>query len=139
MGFTHVVTVRFHHVDRAGIAFFGRAFEYCHDVFEEMLRAGDEPLEGIFERRGWGMPLVHAEADFTRPMCMGDRLRIVVTADRVGTNSITFGYQIFGAEDGVLRAKASLVHAFVSVKGFKKISLPDELTAALRRVGVLEE
>ena len=139
MVFEHEISVRFHHVDRAGIAFFGRTFEYCHDVFEEMLRAGGEPLEGIFERRGWGMPLVHAEADFSRPLQMGERLRVCVSVERLGTNSITFAYEVFGAVDGSLRSRVRLVHAFVSVDGFKKISLPSELTEALVRVGVLEE
>ena len=37
--FLHRLVVRFHEIDRAGIAYFTRAYEYCHAAFEEMLVA----------------------------------------------------------------------------------------------------
>ncbi|MDP6943925.1 MAG: polyprenyl synthetase family protein [Myxococcota bacterium] len=36
MSFEHRLTVRFYEVDRAGIAFFGRVFEYCHAAYEAL-------------------------------------------------------------------------------------------------------
>ena len=39
MSFEHRLIVRFYEVDRAGIAFFGRIFEYCHAAYEGLLVA----------------------------------------------------------------------------------------------------
>ena len=80
MSFEHTLTARFFEIDRAGIVFFGRFFEYCHATFEEMLLAALPDWNGAFDHSGWGMPLVHAEADFSRPVRMGDRLRIAMDA-----------------------------------------------------------
>ena len=87
MSFEHFVTVRFHHVDRAGIAFFGRAFEYAHVAFEELLATTDESLTSVFDQGGWGMPLVHVEGDFNLPMRMGDRLRVEIRVKRLSERS----------------------------------------------------
>jgi hypothetical protein len=39
--FVHHHTARFFEIDRAGIVFFGRIFEFCHEAFEELLLAID--------------------------------------------------------------------------------------------------
>ena len=39
MAFEYGLTARFHEVDRVGIVFFGRAYEYAHICFEEVLTA----------------------------------------------------------------------------------------------------
>src|SRR5688500_10530099 len=74
MSFHHSVTARFSEIDRAGIVFFGRYFEYCHAAFEELLARMFGDLEQSFAAGLWTMPLVHAEADFARPVRLGDRL-----------------------------------------------------------------
>ena len=137
MAFEHVVTVRFQHVDRAGIAFFGQVFEYCHEAYEEMLVASGLSLPEIFDQGGWGMPLVHAEADYSRPMRMGDRLAVALEVARIGGSSLTFDYAVRGAEARDLRARVRLVHAFIDLDGFRKREVPDDLREALARLDLL--
>ncbi|GIW72066.1 MAG: 1,4-dihydroxy-2-naphthoyl-CoA hydrolase [Planctomycetota bacterium] len=134
--FCHTVTVRFNEVDRAGIAFFGRVFEWCHEAYEELFAAAGFPVQRIFEREDWAMPLVHAEADYRRPMRLGEQLRIEVRIERLGAHSMTFGYTIHGA-DGSLRASAKLVHAFVELAQFRRRAVPEELCRALAALGLL--
>lgn len=138
MTFEYTATVRFHAVDRAGIMFFSRVFEYCHDAFEDALMAaiGRERLRAW--QTGWGMPLVHAESDYRAPMRHGDRLVIGVEVERLGERSITFGYDVRG-EEGSPRARVRLVHAFIDSKTFQPRSAPDELVDGLRRLGLLPE
>ena len=83
------LTVRFVEADRAGIAFFGRAFEYAHAALEELLLAAGCPIRETFDRRGWGLPIVHAEADYRRPLVLGDRLVVEVGVHRVVSSSIS--------------------------------------------------
>ena len=129
MAFEHVVTVRFNEVDRAGIAFFGRVYEYCHTAFEELLMATGSGITDIFERGGWGMPLVHSEADYTKPMRLGERLTIELTVPAIGKTSITFAYRVMG-DDGKLRCTCKLVHAIVDFKTFQPRDVPEQLLRA---------
>ncbi|RME74203.1 MAG: acyl-CoA thioesterase [Planctomycetota bacterium] len=143
MTFTHVVTVRFNEVDRAGIAFFGRVFEWCHEAYEELFATAGLRIRDMFEKESWAMPLVHAEADYRRPMRLGDRLAIDVRLERLGRRSLTLAYTVRGAEGGApdedVRATARLVHAFVELDRFAPREVPDKVRDALARMGMLGE
>ena len=139
MAFTYEVTVRFHEVDRAGIAFFGRVFEYAHVAFEELLLSIDPSWTSVFDDLGWGMPLVHADADFERPMRLNERLTVSVAVESIGARSLTFAFTLTGSEDGVVRARARHVHVFVDMERFESIPVPDEMRLGLAGLGLLEE
>lgn len=131
------LTARFYEVDRAGIVFFGRIFEYCHVAYEELWTAALGRFEAAFEAAEWATPLVHAEADFKRPIRMGDRFTVSLELVERGERSLTFGYRLVGI-DGTLRATARLVHAVVDPQTFKPIAAPASLLDALRKVGLIE-
>ena len=131
MSFEHRLTVRFFEVDRAGIAFFGRVFEYCHAAYEALLMDLGYPLSEVFDNEGWGMPLVHAEADFQRPMRMGEELAIQVAVGRLGKTSVTFDFTVRGAADGHVRATARHVHACVDMTRFESLEVPERFRAAI--------
>jgi len=135
--FEHPHTVRFHETDRAGIIYFSRVFEYCHFAFEELLSAVFGSVEEVFARGSWGMPLVHAEADYARPCRLGDRLVIELRVEELRGRSIAFAYRVRGADDpDDLRAMACFVHAFVDLASFKARAAPAELAAGLERLGL---
>lgn len=134
--FEHSVTVRFHEVDRAGIAFFGRTFEYCHAAFEELLVAAG--LDHALDGGDWRVPLVGAEADFERPMKMGDRLRVELEVVALDERSVTFGFTLHG-EDGHQRARVRHVHAAVDATNYEPITLPRELAEGLARLSLIED
>ena len=135
MSFEHRLTVRFYEVDRAGIAFFGRVFEYCHATYEALLAAVGYPLAEVFDDEGWGMPLVHAEADFQRPMRMGEELAIRVVIARIGKTSVTFDFTVLGAVDREVRATARHVHACVDMERFAPLEVPTRFREALEAFG----
>ena len=135
--FEHQITVRFYDVDRAGIVFFGRIFEYAHAAFEELLmKVG---LVSVFEAEGWGMPLVHAEADFSKPMRMGDRIDVKVSVEKHSERSITFAFALHGAVEGEKRADVKHVHAFVDLETMRSRIFPDSLRAGLIDLGLLSD
>jgi 1,4-dihydroxy-2-naphthoyl-CoA hydrolase len=138
MPFERTLMVRFHEIDRAGIVYFARIFEYCHVVYEELLaEAAGCDLETLFRTKDWGLPLVHAEADYARPLRLGDRVRVRATIARQGERSLTFEYELTCATSGEPRAKAKLVHACASLPTFAGRALPPDLLDGLRRMGLL--
>lgn len=136
VAFVYPSTVRFAEVDGASIAYFSRIFEHCHAAYEEMLAASGLPLRGILEREDWVLPLVHAEADFRRPLRLGDRLSVELRLERLGGSSATFAYRLVG-EAGDLRAEARLVHAFIDKATFTPREPPESFLAAMARLGLL--
>lgn len=134
--FEHTLTVRFHEVDRAGIVFFGRIFEYCHVGFEELLSAME--LTSVFHDENWGMPLVHAEADFKRPMFMGEKITVSLCVEKTGEGSLTFGFEVLGAADRKVRAVAKHVHAFVELEKMRPTPFPPTLLKSLRGMGLVD-
>src|SRR5438067_10122009 len=80
MAYEHRLRVRFHDTDPAGIVFFANIFVYCHEAFEEMLRALGLPLDELIRSKEQILPLGHAEADFKKPFRHGAlvAVRVVV-------------------------------------------------------------
>lgn len=121
-------TVRFGEVDGANILFFSRIFEICHAAFEEAMAAAGFDLAGIFATADWKMPIVHAEADYVRPMRLGDRLHIAIAPPTMGASSITWDFEI-RAEDGALHATARHVHVTIDT-AFQSRPVPEAFRAA---------
>lgn len=137
--FLHEQVVRFHEIDRAGIVYFARVFEYCHAAYETMLTEALEiDLERFFVESTWVMPLVHSEADYKSPMRLGDRLRVELRVARLGRGSITFAYRVLNQDDERLHAEVRLIHACAQRADFQPIPVPTELLEGLKRLGLSE-
>jgi acyl-CoA thioesterase FadM len=130
--FAHPTEIRFQDADPAGILFFARVFDLFHDAYFACLASrGIRPAEGLAEKR-WASPLVHAEADYRKPMRFGDRVVVELERIEFGSTSITTRYRVRG--DGGpddLRAAGCLVHAFISPADFRSCPVPPEFRAAL--------
>jgi 1,4-dihydroxy-2-naphthoyl-CoA hydrolase len=135
MPFHTEITVAFNDVDAAGIVYFGNVFDYCHRVFERLLETINIPLPQILKDAGWAMPLVHAEADYLKPILHGERLQVQVDLTKIGGSSLHFHYEIYGP-GGELRARVTLVHATVETPGFQPQPVEQSFVAALRQLGL---
>lgn len=128
-------TVRFAETDPAGIVFFARYFEYAHLAYEDMLVAGGLPLSHFIETQ-CGMPLVHSEANYSKPCRLGERLQLVLEVDKIGNRSMCYAVEIRGA-DRELRARVVLTHAILDLSTGKTMPVPEKLLTALKQSGAL--
>ena len=112
------VQVRFGDVDRAGIVYYPRIFDYFHQVFEgffeERVRI---PYPDVIQRMRAGFPAVHYEVDFLSPLKYGDKLPVRFSVARIGRSSVTFRYEIF-------RGKKQLVKALGTTVRSTKVNAP---------------
>jgi 1,4-dihydroxy-2-naphthoyl-CoA hydrolase len=136
--FSLPIVVRFGEVDAAGVVYFVRIFDYAHRAFEALLTHVGFPIEDLFQAQRWGMPLVHAEADFVRPMRLGEVLEVQVTVAELGEKRISFAF-VIRDEAGLQRATVRCDHAFVDLKTFRGRSAPPEFVAAVERLGFVGE
>ena len=90
MPFTAAHTVRFQHVDPAGIVFYPRYYEMLNATIEEWF---DTRLAFTFAAihgpMAMGVPTVAHATRFLKPSRLGDRLAFTLTPTRRGRSSLT--------------------------------------------------
>ena len=82
--------VRFGDTDAAGVIHFYQLFRWCHEAWEESLEnygldAGDVfPNILDYQNRPLvAFPIVHCEANFWKPLCVGDHLDVELTPHKI--------------------------------------------------------
>jgi 1,4-dihydroxy-2-naphthoyl-CoA hydrolase len=126
--FEHTLRVRFQHTDPAGIVFFTNILVYCHEAYEEFLRAGGMPLEEFIGKREQTLPLGHAEATFKRPFRAGQLVKVKLSVGRIGDRSFRLEYDLHGEKDEHL-ATAATVHVSVDPATGRSTGLAPQLRA----------
>ena len=127
--FSQPRTVLFQEVDAAGIVFFARFFEWFHDAWTAMLAERGIRFEKVLAEQEWGLPLVHAEADYREPLGYAKAFRVDVESVDVGESSLTVSYAVRGGDR--VHAVGKTVHVCIDRKTFRPRALPPELRAAL--------
>jgi 1,4-dihydroxy-2-naphthoyl-CoA hydrolase len=134
-------SIRFQDVDAAGIIFFPRALELCHDLYVEFLADAGQPLH-VALTGPWIAPIRHAEADYLKPLRFGDRFEVAIVAAHLGPSvpptEVTLGFRLAclpGREPAII---VQTVHTFVTRERFERTPVPEELVAALDAAGVLD-
>lgn len=123
--YTH--RVRIDEVDAAGIVFFARYFGWCHEAMASMLQGIEGGYAGLLQKRGLGLPTVHAEADYAAPLRFGDTAAITMTVDTIGTSSCTITFHVDRQADAVRAASVRHVVALVDLQAMRARPLPDDL------------
>ena len=84
--FTYAYDVGFADVDAAGIVYYPRFFHCCHLALEALFRqTGPTSYFDLIYKRKLGLPIVHIEADYKRPLLYGDKVIIQVSTRSMGT------------------------------------------------------
>lgn len=127
----HERPVHFQEVDAAGVVFFGRFMDYCHDAMDRFFDGVPGGYVGLITKRRLGFPAVHVDAKWSVPLRYGDTMRIEVTVLKVGTTSCTFRYRFVRAADGAEVATIDHVTVCSTLDTFQKTPLPDDCRALL--------
>lgn len=116
--------VRFGDIDHAGIVYYPRFLHYFHVGLEEFFgsEVGTEYHAVINEERV-GLPVVHLEIDFRRPLRFGDEIDVEVRGLDLGRTSVTWHYAVW-KQDGSLAAEARIVTVSLDMDTFEKRPLP---------------
>jgi 4-hydroxybenzoyl-CoA thioesterase len=126
--------VRHPDVDRAGIVYFPRFFDFFHRALEDFFR--DEvgvPYHAIGDALKIALPVVHVETDFESPLAHGDLVTVEVETEKVGQHAVTLRYRVFRPGIPLPAAVARIVVCAIEVPGWKKVPLPDAVRRAFER------
>ncbi|MGH2963426.1 MAG: acyl-CoA thioesterase [Solirubrobacterales bacterium] len=126
--FRHRLRVRYHECDPQGVVFNANYLAYCDICLVELWR---EVVEGYAGMAAKGIDVVVAEARirFLAPLRFDDEVEMSLTVASLGTSSMQLAIAI--DRDGVTVAEAELAQVFIEIESGEKISIPDEIRAAL--------
>ncbi len=122
--FTANVKVYFYDADPAGIIFYASLFKFVHAAYEDFMRSLHTERDYFFDK-DYILPIIHAEADYVRPIKVGDELQVEVGVSLLKNSSFELNYKFY-KEDKQFTAIAKTVHVCVKKEEFKKIELPKE-------------
>jgi YbgC/YbaW family acyl-CoA thioester hydrolase len=126
--------IRFQDVDAAGIIFYARVLDYCHDVLVSFIAAAGTPLHEHLRKPSWLAPIRHAEADYFKPMRFGDAIEVSLVAAKLEESEVVLGFRMARTDSQEVCVVAQSVHAFVDPKSFQRVPVPEPLKSAFARL-----
>lgn len=131
-------TVALPDTDAAGVLFFAHLFRHAHDAYEAWMSSLGFPLHAMIRNGAVALPLVHAEADYSRALRHGDLVTVELSPAEVHPSRFTIGYRFL--TNGATAATASSIHVCIDASmqqdiedgGRRVRNLPKALLDALR-------
>jgi 4-hydroxybenzoyl-CoA thioesterase len=128
--FTRSVTIRFSHCDPAGIVYFPHYFDMFNGVIEDWYTHElKHDYAALIMGDRFGFPFVHIECDFKIPSRIGEIIEMTLLVERIGRSSL--GIAIVCHRDGLVRLRARMVTAMMSLETKKPVALPQDLRTAI--------
>lgn len=124
--------IRLHDTDAAGRLYFARQFNIAHDAYEAMLDRAGFGLAALLARGRLALPIVHAAADYKRPLKVGQDVVVEIRLHRLGRSSFTLVYRL--GSDGATVGHVTTVHVAVNPATGRKIMVPPRLRTALQKL-----
>ena len=122
------IEVRSYELDSFGHVNHAVFFHYFeHARFRALTEAGLDRAE--LARRGWGLVVVRAEADFRKQAIQGDELLVTTQATLLRTRTISLSHELRRASDGALLATGGVVTVCLGPDG-RAMRVPRDVAAA---------
>ncbi len=118
--------IHLHETDAAGLLFFGEQFKLMHDAYESLSETIGYSFAALIRERDFFLPIVHAEADYKKPLFVGELLEIQVILHKIGQTSFQFKYKLLDTKQNLV-GSGRTVHVTMDKKTKTKIPLPKEL------------
>ena len=125
-------TVRFGETDAAGVVHFLELFRWCHEAWEESLEKYGIVLQDIFpttqintSQLQVALPVVHCEANFFKPLYVGDFINIQLYPEK--KNESSFILRCKFKKNGEQIGMTNIKHVSINPITRKKCSLSKQI------------
>ncbi|WP_216903984.1 thioesterase family protein [Synechococcus sp. CCY 9618] len=123
-------TVRFGETDAAGVMHFHQLLHWCHVAYEESLERFGVASDTVFPTPGRtlavALPIVHASADYLRPLVCGDPLAIELQPRPLDGSSFEVRYRF--CREGIEAARGLTRHVAIETASRRRTTLPDAIS-----------
>lgn len=120
--FTRTETIRFKHVDYAGIVFYPRFLEMLNDLVEDWFEELGRPFSKIHETNG--IPTVDLKVQFKQPARIGDVLEKKLWVEHLGISAVSCGFRFDMNEKPCLEGEVTLVNVALDKESGKIKAAP---------------
>ena len=120
--------------DAAGVVYFAKGMEICHQAYEESLATSQISLQQMLEEKQNALPIVRAEIDFLRPLFCGDRIFVNLIGKLSNTTEFALDYQIYSSESNKPAVVAQTRHVCIDPHQRNRIELPPSILQWLETI-----
>lgn len=125
MAFNYSRRIYLGDTDAAGVIYFARGIEICHEAYEESLAEAGISLKQILREKKFALPIRHAEIDFLRPLFCDDQIQIHLVAHQINQSEFAIAYQIFASSNlSQVLVKAHTRHVCINPHQRTRLDLP---------------
>lgn len=121
--------INFYDCDPAGILFFGRIFQLCHEAYEAMIESFNLK-DNYWMNENFVVPIIHSEAKYRKPLHAGEITEIEITVTNLKDSSFELTYVCKNNKDEVTN-NVRTVHVFVNKETWKKTKIIGEVKEGL--------
>ena len=134
MTFNYLRRIYLSDTDAAGVVYFARGLEICHEAYEESLAEAGISLKQMIRSGETALPIVHAEIDFIRPLFCGDQIQVSLVTSLVKNSEFAIAYKIFHVDNlEQILVKAQTRHVCINPELRQRIDLPTAVLQWLNR------
>ncbi len=120
--------------DATGFLYYPGVFNLAQEALETFLTQQGQGLDKLLDASPYGWPVVHAEADFDRPLRAGTPLQVTLCCTEIGQTSFQLSYHVTDPSGEIRYANARIVHVVVDRRTGNKQSIPDDVRALLETI-----
>jgi acyl-CoA thioester hydrolase len=117
--------------DPAGIVYFANHFTYVEQAEEELFRARGANRQQLLERHKVWMPRVEAFSKYTRPIRIGDTIRVRLNPKFKGLKTIRYEFEIVDDASSEKAAEGYVTVVCVDADRFKARPIPAPIRSAV--------
>lgn len=125
--------IKLHDTDAAGVTFFVNYFRIAHTAYEALMTSVGCSLEYIISSADYMVLIAHAEADYERPLVLGEKVSIAVKTVAIGDSSFTLEFSFRGG-NGNPSASVKTVHVSIDKRTGKTIPIPEKIRISLQSI-----
>ncbi len=124
---TYPWQVRLQDIDAAGIVFFTKIIEACHDAYMDFFQSLGPFFKENLKVLKLVIPIVHSEADFLSPLRFLDEVEVQLVKIKHRETKYALGYRLVEKEQKRAVAVVQTVHVPLDPARFERVPVPIEL------------
>ena len=123
--------VRFGDTDAAGVMHFFQLLRWCHEAWEESLQIYGIKASDVFpsceqiNNPDVALPIIHCEADFSKPLKTGDHLVVKLSPEKIDTSCFEVKTEFCLKKQIV--AVGTVRHLAINSQSRKRCNMPEAI------------
>ena len=131
INFTYRAKVYYKDVDKMGVVYYARYFEYFEAARTELLQSISLDVTTI-ENEGYYLPVITSHCDYKSGANFEDELLVKLAINKPPKSTMKIDYEVYRSSDEELLVTGYTIHAFTDQSG-KAVKPPKRLLEAIQK------